>query len=182
MLEKIEDIKQALENRNYLSALALALTIPDICGKVEYPEFKYKYSTWFNERVSQYYADDTGWTGDDLKAVNPFFTGEMCWHLRCAFLHAGNTDVDPWGEKEDDDFVYTYKLGLSLGGVDSFGSSWTDALSMDTKGTKTKSVRIDVEKLCQSICAAAEKSVEDKGASAFQDHTINILDINNPHN
>ena len=35
----LNDIKIAKDNKAYLSALALALTIPDICGKIEY---KYK--------------------------------------------------------------------------------------------------------------------------------------------
>lgn len=32
----LEDIKLASKNKAYFSALALTLTIPDICGKIEY--------------------------------------------------------------------------------------------------------------------------------------------------
>ncbi|MFT8320094.1 MAG: hypothetical protein ABF649_04245 [Bacillus sp. (in: firmicutes)] len=39
MLNKIEEIKQALKCECYLPALALALTLPDICGQIEYHQF-----------------------------------------------------------------------------------------------------------------------------------------------
>lgn len=42
MLDLIKDIENALRNKSYLSALALSLTLPDICGGVEYPQFKRK--------------------------------------------------------------------------------------------------------------------------------------------
>ena len=32
----LEDIKIAYNNKAYFSALALTLTIPDICGKIQY--------------------------------------------------------------------------------------------------------------------------------------------------
>ena len=38
ILDTVEDIYRALEGKAYLSALALALTIPDILSKVEYPD------------------------------------------------------------------------------------------------------------------------------------------------
>lgn len=41
------------------------------------------------------------------KAKNPYFTGEMCYSLRCSFLHDGNSDIKNWGDKEDADFHYS---------------------------------------------------------------------------
>ena len=38
LLEIIKEIEKALDNEMFLSALALTLTLPDICGKAEYPE------------------------------------------------------------------------------------------------------------------------------------------------
>ena len=37
MLNKINDVKSALKAGAYQSALALALTLPDICSQIEYP-------------------------------------------------------------------------------------------------------------------------------------------------
>ena len=41
MIDKIiKDIETSLENGAYLGALALALALPDICGKAAYPSLK----------------------------------------------------------------------------------------------------------------------------------------------
>ena len=37
LIRLIDDINRALENEAYFAALALALTLPDICGKAKYP-------------------------------------------------------------------------------------------------------------------------------------------------
>ena len=52
MIERIiKEINLSLENECYLSALGMALTLPDICGKAEYPNEKSttkRYIEWFN--------------------------------------------------------------------------------------------------------------------------------------
>ncbi len=67
LLEKIKEVKRALECKCYLSALALVLTLPDICGKMEYPNYLYEEgasesnnSTWFDNWVNHLYADSSG--------------------------------------------------------------------------------------------------------------------------
>ena len=41
MLQRlIDDINKALDNDCFFSALSLALTLPDICGKAKYPNEK----------------------------------------------------------------------------------------------------------------------------------------------
>lgn len=184
MLDKINDINVALSNKSYLSALALSLTLPDICGEIAYPHFKHKngkrnvgkqYATWFDNWANQYFADNTGWTKDYTKAKNPYFTGEMCYSLRCSFLHDGNSDIKNWGNKEDEDFYYSYEFELAIGGADSFGLSWTNPSS---KIMKTKTVRVNIDKLCESICLAAENYYREKDPSLFKDHKINFIDFN----
>jgi hypothetical protein len=187
MLEKIKDIKLALNNNSYLSALALSLTLPDICGKIEYPYFKYdngrrnvgkQYAAWFDNWVNQYYADSTGWTNDYLKAKNPIFTGEMCYSLRCSFLHDGNSDINDWGNKEDKDFHYLYEFRLAVGGADQTGLTWENTTNNNSKITKTKKVRVNIDKLCEYICQSAEKYYREKGPILFKDHKINFIDFN----
>ena len=49
MKEKINDIKEAVANKAFQSALALALTLPDICGEIEYPtesSGRKRYAKW----------------------------------------------------------------------------------------------------------------------------------------
>ena len=57
MIQKLEAIKKAYSDGNYMAALALALTIPDICGQVEFPELSgsrhvgERYRKWFDLRI-----------------------------------------------------------------------------------------------------------------------------------
>ena len=52
----LNDIVMAKENGAYYSALALALTVPDICGKIQYEHGKDKdrYIRWYNEWIYKY--------------------------------------------------------------------------------------------------------------------------------
>ena len=45
----IKEIKDNLTRKNYLSALALALILPDICGKIAYPDMKPAFPGIYNE-------------------------------------------------------------------------------------------------------------------------------------
>ena len=52
----IEEIKIALKNNLYLIALNTSLTLPDICGKAEFPNktTKRRYIDWFDKYIGQY--------------------------------------------------------------------------------------------------------------------------------
>lgn len=187
MLEKIKDIKLALNNKSYLSALALSLTLPDICGEIEYPHFKNKkgkriigkqYAAWFDDWVNHYYADNTGWIEDGSKAKNPYFTGEMCYSLRCSFLHDGNSYIKNWGDKEDADFRYSYEFELAVSGADLNGSSWGSQTNNNSKILKTKIVRVNIDKLCEYICLSAKRYYREKDPNIFNDHNIKLIDFN----
>ncbi|MFG6120916.1 hypothetical protein [Thalassobacillus sp. B23F22_16] len=187
MLDKIKDIKLALNNKSYLSALALSLTLPDICGQIEYPNLKKKngrrnvgkqYAAWFDDWVNQYYADHTGWTKDYTKAKNPILTGRMCYSLRCKFLHNGNTDLDNWGTDEDEDYYYLYEFELFVNGADSSGEYWVHTPNINSKITKTKIVQININNLCKYICLAAEEYYHKKDSYLFKNHNIKLINLN----
>jgi hypothetical protein len=183
MLDKIRDINLALNNNSYLSALALSLTLPDICGQIEYPDLKNsrgkrlvgkQYATWFDDWVSHYYADNAGWT-EEGKAKNPYFTGKMCYSLRCSFLHGGNSAIENWGDQEDVDFYYSYQFELAIGGADKTGLSWGHQPHNNSKILKVNSVRVNIDKLCECICRSAERYYRGKEPSVFKDHYINLV-------
>ncbi|MED4226992.1 hypothetical protein [Neobacillus cucumis] len=191
MLKKIEAIKQALECECYLPALALALTIPDICGQIEYPNYVDKngnrlvgkqYRAWFNDWVNHRYADPSGWTGNYKRAKNPFFTGRMCYDLRCSFLHSGNLDINDFGKKEDEKNRYSYNFELCVNGCNSFGEMWEYPQKDVDKIEKIKCVRIDVGDLCNNLCLSAEEYYQYKNEEAFVSHKIKIIDIQAENN
>ena len=101
ILDSVDDIYKALDSKAYLSALALALTIPDILSKVEYPEIRYvgeRYVKWMDEFFLTDEEEKARMEGneptDELGTVLDKLDGQFFYELRCAFLHAGNNDVE----------------------------------------------------------------------------------------
>lgn len=187
MIEIIGSIKQALESECYLPALALALTLPDICGQVEYPDYVNEkgkrqsgkqYKAWFDNWVDHRYADPSGWMEDRNRAKNPYFTGKMCYQLRCSFLHSGNSDIEEFGEREDEQNIFSYNFELCVNGCDRVGLMWENPQrTIENKINKTKSIQIDVGNLCNNLCLSAKEYYQHKGKKFFNDHAIKILDI-----
>lgn len=106
ILGKIKAIKKAIECECYLPALALALTLPDICGQIEYPELIYtsgqrkgqrkgreQYIKWYDSHVKPLYYIT------DKDAPTNQFDGYTCYALRCSLLHAGNFDLKSQNQK-----------------------------------------------------------------------------------
>lgn len=103
----IKEIKKSLESGNYLSALIVALTIPDICGKILYPNDRsgQRYKKWFDKYIGDYknspiYKDlpeCIGWTK---------MNGDTFYELRCAILHEGSDDIADKIEVNELNFHY----------------------------------------------------------------------------
>lgn len=74
----IDEIAVALNQGLYLVALSAALTLPDVCGKAEYPE----------ERVSTRYKK---WYSTFVPDGN--LPEDSVYALRCSLLHEGNTNA-----------------------------------------------------------------------------------------
>ncbi|MCI1212088.1 MAG: hypothetical protein LKF93_09650 [Bifidobacterium tibiigranuli] len=116
-----ESVLDAVGRGCWLPALALALTIPDVYGRIEYPPkgptqdgvhvftedgkqvtkpyMKYPstlshYQKWFNE-----YVHDYKWNvGQKCALTRPkTFDGYFCYLLRCKVLHESTHDIDPKG-------------------------------------------------------------------------------------
>ena len=87
MIDRIvSEIKTCLENDCYIAALALALTLPDVCGKAEYPNEgnTKRYIKWYNEYVGKYEKPSDPY-GSDM----PYSSGEVIYNLRNSLLHQG---------------------------------------------------------------------------------------------
>ena len=94
----INDIELAKNNKAYLSALALALTLPEICGKIEVATNTKKsskyYIDWYNKWIYKYYRFPPSENSLIEKANNDSkLDGKFCYALRNAVLHCGNTDL-----------------------------------------------------------------------------------------
>lgn len=77
----IDAVCDALTHKNWYAALALALTLPDICGDLEKPKrgVGERYVQWWNSFV--------------LFRYKGLLSSEDCYALRCSFLHQGLSDI-----------------------------------------------------------------------------------------
>jgi hypothetical protein len=85
----IQSIEKSIEFENWYSALTLALTLPDICGRLNNPKngSQKRFEEWFNKYVLHNY--ESPFHGEGFT----FLSGADCYALRCAFLHEGRDDV-----------------------------------------------------------------------------------------
>lgn len=79
----VNEIKIAYQNGLYMSALSLALMLPDICGKVEYPKLcpGKRYKKWFEEYIGRY---EKPTVQEDTQT--PYLSDEVAYQLRCSVL------------------------------------------------------------------------------------------------
>lgn len=155
-LHRVEEIELNIRDGRWQSALALALTIPDICGGIAFPELvkRYRdgriildrqknptrnvgsqYIRWFDEFAATFFK-----TSAD--AAKPYICGERCWQLRCEYLHQNKGFLN-----EDDDSSVRFHLGVNCG---------SSICQFDPgKENDEKNIRIDIEQFCIRMCRAA---------------------------
>ena len=163
MLDKIKDIRAAINNQTYISALALALTLPDICSQIENGTTegsRSQYIQWVDAHM-----DDESFNFPISGFETQNFKGNMCYSLRCKVLHNGTLDVK------------NQRLGVS---VDQFMltkpgcSNYYYGYQYQTTNNINKTI-IAIDYLCEQLCKAAEdfyNSYEDK--TPFEEHTFSL--------
>ena len=91
--EIVDDIRAALNNDLYFAALSTALTLPDICGKAEYPDEKSsrkRYIDWYDKEIGYYEKNPNQTTDEEM----PYLSGSVIYILLCSLLHEENSNVD----------------------------------------------------------------------------------------
>lgn len=81
-------MRQALEAKNWYAALYMALTMPDICSKLEKPgntKSGERYKGWFDSYLAHNY--------NRIQDAAPMLIATDCWALRCSILHEGSEDI-----------------------------------------------------------------------------------------
>lgn len=151
-LARIEDIEFCLENERYISALSLALTLPDICGRAEFPSKKTsvaeRYIKWFNQFMTPYKKSISPYSYD-----MPYLSGELVYNLRNALLHSGNPNITKSDVKEELCKVDKFELMI--------GKTYTGDTSMVAYGKNMSVVKseytVNVYLLCTRLCHVAKE-------------------------
>ena len=153
LLRLIEDMNRALDYDCYFAALAIALMLPDICGKAKYPSKKVgeRYIDWYDEYVGQYEK----FSGNDA----PYLSGEVVYKLRCAFLHQGNPNIEK--ESISDEICKIDHFSLLLEKKNKF-DLYSDSASVSQWffndkgiGSPIRNYQVSVRRLCMILAACA---------------------------
>lgn len=91
-------VEAALIHNNWYCALAISLTLPDICGRLENPKdgSKERYIKWWDSYVLSKYQSVVGALG----VVHIFLSGRDAYALRCAYLHEGTDGIEEQRARE----------------------------------------------------------------------------------
>ena len=101
MLEIIKEIRACIKTNLFRVALGMALTLPDICGAIAYPNEEksgVRYVAWcenylFNQGYLPSHNVDYNKPPEEWERIR-VISPEMCYKLRCAFLHSGNLELN----------------------------------------------------------------------------------------
>ena len=144
----VDEINRCLDANCYLVALTAALTLPDICGKAEYPNDKPsdRYIKWYDEHIGQYE------TNDNLKSMGmPYISGEVVYSLRNAMLHQGNPNID--NKKCDIQYFELLRQEKDRGHIDISCAGVTT--SADGKD-RVRRLCVNIRDLCFKLCACSQ--------------------------
>lgn len=160
MLDKIiADVEKALDAEAYLSALALMMTIPDICAKAEYGDNvgkRARYIRWFEEHIGQYNRAPI----KEGKTVMPYLSGEVAYQLRCSVLHEGHPDVDKARIDDEANQIDSFTLIVeSKKPFDFYADSSSVTSGIDGKD-KFRSYEINIRRLWLQINSVASHYYE----------------------
>lgn len=185
----IESVQDAVAKECWLPALTTALIIPDIMGQIEFPDLVNKhgrrsvgkqYKFWFTKHVVHHFANEEGWDAGG-NPINPYFTADMCYQLRCSILHQGSDDIEhEYSFENEEDAEYEYEFELRVNACNSYGASWITPHG-EEKVFKTVRVCIDIKTLCIAICEEALSFLE-ASSNDFDDVGIELVDVSRKMN
>ena len=154
----IDDIHKALDNKAYLAALSLALTLPDICGKAAFPSegCTKRYIKWYDEYVG--YSEKPPYNEDRLQL--PYLSGEVVFQLRCSMLHQGTPNIDPCHIKNDICKINRFELIIEPQnnfGIYSDCSCLTRTNNINRQQVDVERIyKVNIRRLCFILCSCAE--------------------------
>lgn len=170
MLQLINDVNKALDAECYYSALTLALTFPDICGKAEYPQEKStakRYKDWYDNQIGRYEQSPSEQCRDNPM---PYLSGEVVYSLRNSLLHQGTPNIDVNGIKDGNNKIDIFELAIESKNLfDIYG----DSVSIYNGCVRT--YRVNVRRLCLILCLST-KAYYEKNKDKFDFFHCSIID------
>lgn len=132
-----------------MAALALALTVPDICAQIEDPTNKNvgeRYKKWFTRHLDKYYKGNFTFTGIPMEMQE--FNADICYKLRCALLHSGNADTDL-------NVLNEMRFWVPDSNAE-YADCDTGIVKRVQDGSSHKTIILNITQFCENVCCAAK--------------------------
>lgn len=153
MVDKlILDINNALDAECYFAALMTALTLPDICGKAEYPNDGNgkRYKEWCKKYVTPHVKPSSP-HGEDM----PYLSDEVLYSLRNSLLHQGTPDIDIGKIKDVRCKVNKFALIITdKGSIDGGTAKVSYGANL---AIREREQEISIRHICSVLCREAKK-------------------------
>ena len=150
----INDVNKALDNEAYFAAIALILTIPDICGKAEYPNLansKERYIKWYDDNIGQYEQSPQ----DDDTVIMHYLSGEVVYSLRCSMIHQGNPNIETQKIKDVNNKVDRFILYIEPKNEFDIYCDMREVTLNNWNNQIERIYHISVRRLCLIMCLSA---------------------------
>lgn len=171
MIEQtINEIRAAVDNKLYFVALMGALTLPDICGKAEYPNKKTsdRYKSWLRQCVNSREFGKYEYTA--AEGVDD----EIIYKLRCNLLHQGTPNI----EERIDNVDYFELVKVNPCKCHKFQHFIENEIEK-TDGAENiiaRKISINIASLCYLLCDSAEMYYK-KNREKFKFIKYNLVDV-----
>lgn len=176
------EICKCLKDGYYMAALTSALTIPDMCGKAEFPDLekqtKKRYVDWFDNYIGNRKKAKHGDKG------MPYLSGELVYSLRCSLLHQGNPNIEDKISERNNIIYFELRYQRLEGASRRMGAAEAQIIRVDGE-EKAVNIKysIDVKLLCYKLCMAAREYYNNnKEKFDFFNYKIVGLDFNTKRN
>lgn len=175
------EICKCLKDGYYMAALTSALTIPDMCGKAEFPDLKNtgdRYKGWFDKHIGNHEKEKHGNKG------MPYLSGELVYSLRCSLLHQGNPNIQEHISVKNNIIYFELRYQRLEGASRRMGAVEAQIIKVDGE-EKAVNIKysIDVKLLCYKLCIAAREYYKhNKEKFNFFNYKIVGLDFDTKRN
>lgn len=158
----LKEIDACIQNNCFYTALMAALTIPDACGKIEYPNEKpsNRYKFWCRD-----------WLGYDKRSAdenNTQISEDEIYELRCSLFHEVK-----FPSKFNTQPNTKFKLYVDNPMIGSIGT-----IIRNFDGTvKRKEISINIKNICYLVCHSAYIFInKNKEKFEVEDEKLEIFD------
>jgi hypothetical protein len=153
-----------MDSHNWYAALTLALSLPDICGRLEDPSAKSqaRFTKWFDRYLLSRYQAGLGHN----RTLHTYLSGNDCYALRCAYLHQGEFGIEDQRAREA---ITHFQFIAPRPGLIVHMNQSTAA------GTSVLQLQVNV--FCTDVCVGVEQWLDDVAKNEDVQRRINNLAV-----